>query len=248
MADLEDILQNYVANNPPPTEEPEIIPEPEKAEEMGEPETSLIVQEQQPTVALPIVPQEQTQSNLAVGGLMDALGEQMKAQAQQKIADGKVVDKHADTLAKLVDKKMSVEAESTSLQIEDKAADNKVHKQEIKNRLIVLNAEAKRLAREQKQLDKEQKADHKARNKKAKWELYKDKLIKMRYTYVPCGFILALLLFFDGVCSFFEGIGAVSTAMMKAVKWILIITIIIIILMSIPVTRVWLIGILSGGF
>lgn len=178
-----------------------------------------------------------------VGGVQDDI----LKKAKEKITDETIVDKHAENLKNIADKALEVDAEKASLIVEEQEADNKVRKQEIKNRLIVLKAEAIRLEKEQKQLDIEQKAEHKARNKAAKWEMYKDKLEKMHYSYVPNPFILAMLLFFDGVRSFFDGLGTVSTSIVKAFKWILLIGAILIVLFSIPVTRDWITNLLSGG-
>ena len=178
-----------------------------------------------------------------VGGVQQDILER----AQKKISSEKIVDKHAENLKRVADKALEVDAERASLTVQEQEADNKVRKQEIRNKLIVLKAEAKRLEKEQKQLNREQKADHKARNKQAKWELYKDKLEKMHYSYVPNVFVLSMLLFFDGVRSFFDGLGTVSTAIVKALKWVLLFGAIFIVLFSIPVTRDWLTNLLSGG-
>lgn len=178
-----------------------------------------------------------------VGGVQSDILEK----AKEKISDEKIVDKHAENLKRVADEALRVQAEQASLTVQEQEADNKVRKQEIRNKLIVLKAEAQRLEKEQKQLNAEQKADHKRRNKEAKWELYKDKLTKMKYTYVPCAFVLAMLLFFDGVRSFFDGVGTVSTAIVKACKWLFVIGAILIVLFSISVTRNWLINLFSGG-
>lgn len=205
--------------------------------------------------ALPVVKTEthelaeQTET-LASGGFSSVVGgvqQDILVKAQKKITSEKIVDKHAENLKKVADEALRVQAEQASLTVQEQDADNKVRKQEIKNRLIVLKAEAARLEKEQKQLNKEQKADHERRNKEAKWELYKDKLTKMKYTYVPNAFVLAMLLFFDGVRSFFDGLGTVSTAIVKALKWVIVIGIILIVLFSIPVTREWILNLLSGG-
>lgn len=176
----------------------------------------------------------------------DAQQEILK-RAKQKINSEQILEKHANEITKITDKAMKVDAERASLNVQKQDALNKAEKQEIKNKLIVLKAEAKRLKKEQRQLNLDQKADHKARNKEAKWALYKDKLMKMKYNYVPNRFILSMLLFFDGVKSFFDGIGAVSTAILKAMKWVLLIGAILIVLFSIPVTREWILNLLNGG-
>ena len=185
------------------------------------------------------------------GSVVGSVSQNILDRAKEKISDDKIVDKHAENLKRVADEALKVQAEQASLAVQEQEADNRVRRQEIKNKLIVLKAEAKRLEKEQKQLNREQKAEHKARNKAAKWELYKDKLERMHYTYVPCAFVLGMLLFFDGVRSFFDGLATVSTAIAKAFKWVLIIGIVLIViltvLLAIPVTREWLTNLLSGG-
>ena len=186
----------------------------------------------------------------ASGGFTSVVGgvqQDILEKAKKKISSEKIVDKHAESLKNIADQALKVEAEQASLNVQEQDADNKVRKQEIKNKLIVLNAEAKRLNKEQKQLNKEQRADHKARNKQAKWELYGDKLKRMKYSYVPNVIVLWILLFFDGVRGFFDGLGTVSTAIVKAARWIAIIGAILIVIYSIPVTREWITKFLSGG-
>lgn len=165
--------------------------------------------------------------------------------AQDKINSEKILEKHANKIAQITDRAMEVDAERAAINVQQQDAVNKVDKQKIKNSLIVLKAEAKRLRREEKQKSREQKAEHKARNKAAKWELYKDKLQRMKYDYVPNPFILSMLLFFDGLKSFFDGLGTLSTAIVKALKWVLLIGAILIVLFSIPVTREWIINLLN---
>lgn len=183
------------------------------------------------------------------GNFTDVVGDVRRdilERAKEKISSEKIVDKHAETLKKAADKALEVDAERESLKVQEQEANNKVRKQEIRNKLIVLKAEAKRLEKEQEQLKKEQKADHKARNKQAKWELYKDKLEKMHYTYVPCAFVLSMLLFFDGVRSFFDGLGTINKSIVKAFWIVFVISGILIALFAIPSTRDWLTNLLSG--
>ena len=206
------------------------------------------------TAALPVVKTENpiTEQSSVPGsvGFTTVVGGVQKDilnKAKEKISDEKIVDKHAESLKNIADKALEAQAELASLTVQEQEADNKVRKQEIRNKLIVLKAEAQRLEREQKQLNKEQKADHIKRNKEAQWELYKNKLEKMKYSYVPNKVVLWILLFTDGARSFFNGLGTISTAIVGALKWVLIGGAILIVLFSIPVTREWLINLLSGG-
>ena len=69
----------------------------------------------------------------------------------------------------------------------------------------------------------------------------------MKYTYVPNVFVLSMLLFFDGIRSFFDGLGTVSTSIVIAMKWVLLFGAICIVLFSIPVTREWIVNLLGGN-
>lgn len=176
---------------------------------------------------------------------VDTIHQTILKKAEEKINSEEIIEKHAEEIAKIKDKKLEVDTEKVSIKVDRQKAENKAEKQKIDNELIVLNAESRRLKKEQKQLDKEQKANHKIRNKNLKWEIYKDNLTKMNYTYVPNIFILSMLLFFDGLKSFFDGLGSVSTAILKAFKWFIALGIIIAILFIIPVTRNWILNLLS---
>ena len=234
--DLEKLAQDFDAQENVVEQTDEIIPE-TKTEEL-----SVTVADQPKALA------EQNRTvNVGFSSVVGSVQSNILEKAKVKITDEKIVEKHAENLADIADKALEVQAETASLKVQEQEADNKVRKQEIRNKLIVLNAEATRLKREQKQFNKEQKADHKARNKQAKWELYKDKLTKMKYSYVPNAFILSMLLFFDGVKSFFDGLGTVNTAIVKACKWLFLIGAVLTVLFSIPATREWLINLLSSG-
>ena len=183
--------------------------------------------------------------NIGVGVAINGVKQKIVEKAVEKINDENIIKKHSEALAEISDRAIEVESEKQRLIVESVNADNKVVEQEIKNRLIILKAEANRLKSEQEQLNKEQKAEHKARDKEAKWKLYGGKLSRMKYDYVPCNFVLYMLLFFDGVKSFFDGIGAVSNALMRAVKWFIIIGLVLSVLLSIPITRGWILSILQ---
>lgn len=165
--------------------------------------------------------------------------------AFDKIDNDKIIDKHADKLAEIADQSLQADTEKERLKVEQSKADNKAEKQRIKNELIELKTNAIKLKRERKQALKEQRANHKKRNDDIAWEKYKDKLEKMKYTYVPNMFILRMLLFFDGIVGFFNGVGEVSKSIMKALRWFIIIAIILIVIFIIPVTRNWFINLLG---
>lgn len=184
-------------------------------------------------------------SQIQVDGAVGSVKDKILGGALTKVDNEKSISKHSDKLTKVANDTIKADIEKARLKVEKTKAENKAEKQEIKNRLIQLKTEAKRLKREHKQILKEQKADHKKRNKDILWETYKEKLEKMKYTYVPNIVILKMLLCIDGIVSFFEGIGKISTSIMKALKWLLIIGGVLTILMVIPSTRQWLLELLG---
>ena len=185
------------------------------------------------------------ETGVGVGGAVGNVKGKIVDEAINKVDNNKSVKKHADELAKVANDAIRADIDKENLKVQRTRAENKAEKQRIKNELIALKTEAKRLKREKKQILREQRADHKKRNKDALWEIYKDKLTKMGYSYVPNRFVLGMLLFFDGVVGFFNGVGATSTAIMKALKWILIVGVIFVVLMIFPTTKEWLLGLLG---
>lgn len=208
-------------------------------------ENPNVTEQKKDLVSVESVKEVTYMSNTSTDDVVGKTKQQILQRAQEKIKSNKIIEKHAKKLAQISDDAIKVDSERADLKVRQQDAANKVEKQEIKNRLIVLRAEAERLKKEQKQLNKEQKAEHRTRNKAAKWDLYKGKLGKMGYDYVPNVIVLSMLLFFDGIKSFFDGVGAVSTAAVKALKWVLLIGAILIVLFGVPVTRNWLINLLN---
>ena len=185
------------------------------------------------------------ETGVGVGGAVGNVKGKIVDEAINKVDNNKSVKKHADELAKVANDAIRADIDKENLKVQRTRAENKAERQRINNELIALKTEAKRLKREKKQILREQRADHKKRNKDALWEIYKDKLTKMGYSYVPNRFVLGMLLFFDGVVGFFNGVGATSTAIMKALKWILIAGVIFGVLMIFPTTKEWLLGLLG---
>jgi predicted RND superfamily exporter protein len=183
--------------------------------------------------------------NTGVMQAVDNVKDKISSKALEMIDNSQSIDKHAKGLAEVADKALQADIDKENLKVEKTNADNKAEKQEIKNRLIALKTEAKRLKREHKQILKEQRADHKKRNKQILWDIYKGKLEKMGYDYVPNLVILKMLLTIDGIVSFFEGVGKISTAIMKAIKWLIFIGVGVGILMVIPATRAWVLSLLG---
>lgn len=177
---------------------------------------------------------------VGVGEAIFDVKEKVIKEAVEKINDEKIINKHSDKIAEISDQALEVEAEQQRLIVEKAKANNKVVKQEIKNQLIILRAEAKRLRMEQKQIDKDLRAKHKKQNKEHLWEIYGDRLTKAHYDYVPNIFVLGMILVIDGVKSFFDGVGAISTSIVRAVKWALLIVAIVAVVMIIPITRNWI--------
>lgn len=187
------------------------------------------------------LPQASTEVDTAVGSVKDKI----LGGVLTKVDNEKSINKHSDELTKVANDAIKADIEKARLKVEQTNADNKAEKQKIKNELIILKTEAIRLKREKKQILKEQRAEHKKINKDALWAAYEKKLTKMGYAYVPNIVVLKMLLVVDGIVSFFEGIGKISTSIMKALKWILIIGAIFGILMIFPTTQIWILQLLG---
>ena len=181
------------------------------------------------------------QVNLAVGSVK----EKIVGGALTQVNNSKSINKHSNELTKVANDAIKADIEKERLKVEHTNANNRAEKQEIKNKLIELKTEAKRLKREEKQILKEQKEEHKKRSADILWARYEKKLTKMKYSYVPNKVVLTMLLFFDGVAGFFTGLGQVSNAIMKAIKWFLIIGITLSGLLIVPSTREWLLELMG---
>ena len=185
------------------------------------------------------------ETSVGVEGAVDNVKGKIMGGALTKVDNAKSIDKHAGELAKVANDAIRADIKKENLKVERTKAENKGEKQKIKNELIALKTEAKRLKREHKQILKEQKLEHQKRDREALWATYEKKLTKIGYSYVPNKFLLKMLLLIDGIVSWFEGVGRISTAIMKALKWVFIISIIAIVLMIIPATREWLLSLLG---
>lgn len=164
---------------------------------------------------------------------------------KERVNEDKYVDKRADDLAKVADKHLRNEIEIRNVQEAKREAKNKTDRKEIANELYRLKEESKRLKKEQRHLSEMQRARHKQEKIHAYWEAHKDtlELYKMREgsSRVAC----SILLWLDGVKSFFIGISKVSDALVKALKYVLIFVAVFGAVMAIPVTRNWLLTILG---
>lgn len=186
----------------------------------------------------------QTTDNYVVGALNDTK-KSIVDQAIPLINDDKVIKKHAKKLSENADKGIAVELKSQELEIKKKDASNKITKKEIANKLYILKQEGKRIKKQQKHLKKQQKEEFKRENNETYWNNHCDTLTEYKMHKGSNRIFCTILLLLDGLKGFFNGLNKVSNALVKALKWILIIGGIITVLMSIPVTRNWLLGILG---
>lgn len=124
-------------------------------------------------------------------------------------------------------------------------AKNKADRQAIKNRTYVLKQEKKRLIKEQRFLNKQQIDTHKAELKEKRWEMFSKTLGKYGFSEMPNLFIAFILLALDAIKASFEAISQINDKLAKMLKYVLIIIGIGLLLMIIPSTRIWLIGILT---
>ena len=182
--------------------------------------------------------------NSAVG-IINTTKEKILEKAEQKINQEKIIDKHSTKLSKVADDLMKVETEKAAIEVQKKDATNKAEKQEIKNRLIVLKSEAKRLRKTEKHKNKMQKITIKAERKQKHWEKLESTLKPLGYNYVPNPLALHILLMLVGIKAFINGIRTVGDAIFKCFKWVMFLCLVSIIVLIIPVTRTWILELLG---
>ena len=90
-----------------------------------------------------------------------------------------------------------------------------------------------------------QKAKHRAEVEKFFWEAHKETLLQYGMHEGSPRYAFEILLWLDGVKGFFNGLSKVSTALIKALRWVLIFGGIFAILMVIPITRNWVLTLLG---
>lgn len=182
--------------------------------------------------------------SLAAPAVMEAAKASMD-EARGLVTDKKKVSKRAKDLANIADDMIENQLDTERLKNEKAASKNKVERAQIANALYEAKQNGIRLRKEAKHQSKMQKERHKAERKKAYWESHKAVLEK--YGMQEGSNIIAceILLFLDGIKAFFLGLAKVSDALVKALKYILIIGGITAVLMIIPVTRNWIFNLLG---
>lgn len=175
-----------------------------------------------------------------IGSIIEQNAYSIASEAAARVNNPKKVDKHADELADAIDMQILNAIEAKKVQEKIKAARHLIDKKKLKNELYQIEQEGKRLRREEKHLNELQKARHKQEDYDTFWSTYESTLtnydMKKGSSRVFCRIILAL----DGIKGFFNGIGKVSTAIVKALKFLLIGGTIFGILYAIPITRSWI--------
>lgn len=161
------------------------------------------------------------------------------------INDEKIVKKHAKKLAENADAGIKVELETQELEIKKKHASNRVTRKEIANKLYILKQEAKRIKKEQAHLNAQQKEEHRMKNEEIYWQNHGETLAEYKMRKGSNRLFCNVLLWLDGIKGFLTGLGKVSTALIGALKWILIVGSILVVLLVIPVTREWLLNLLG---
>lgn len=190
------------------------------------------------------VQEEDNDVSLASPAVMNAARKAMKI-ASGRVGDDRKVEKYADEIEDIADEVLKNQLDTERLKTEKAASKNKVERENIANALYKSKQDGIRLRKEAKHESKMQKARHKAAKKKAYWEAHKSVL--EQYGMHEGSNIIAceILLFLDGVKAFFLGLAKVSDALVKALKWILIIGLVIGVFMIIPVTRNWILTLLG---
>lgn len=186
-----------------------------------------------------------SENNNFVDVALDDVRDKIINNAKTQINDEHLIDKHSKKLAENADKSIEVELDRQNLQIQKNDADNKVTKKEIENRLYELKQEAIRIKKHQKHLNKLQKQEHRKEKSHIYWETYKDTLTLYKMREGSNRFFCNVLICLDGIKGFFNGLSAVSTALVKSLKWLLLLGIGLGVIMAIPVSRNWFLTLLG---
>lgn len=234
----EDIENSEIQSQPVETPEEPIISDTAKetAEERYEKTQAgmLVAQEQLNNALSPL------SDRGAVGAALDETKYSIVNKAKDRISDEKVVERHAKKLADNANESIKVELETQELEIKKVDAKNKVTKKEIENKLFVLKQEAMRLKKEQKHLNALQKEQQKKESDATYWANHGTTLEQYKMHEGSNRVFCNILLWLDGVKGFFNGLSKVSTALLSALKYVLIVGAILLVLVIIPVTREWL--------
>lgn len=190
------------------------------------------------------VQEEDNDVSLASPAVMNAARKAMEI-ASGRVGDEKKVEKYADEIEDIADGMLKNQLDTERLKTEKAASKNKVERENIANALYKAKQEGIRLRKEAKHESKMQKARHKAENKKAYWEAHESTLKEYGMHEGSNIISCEILLFLDGVKAFFLGLAKVSDALVKALKWILIIGLIVGVLMLVPITRNWILPLLG---
>ena len=199
----------------------------------------------------PIIPAEtesataQVVESAPVSVALDRAALAIVKQAEERVVNQKSIDRHAKALEKNANDRISNEIDRQSVENERRKADNEIDRKELANKLYRIKEESKRLKAEQKHLSEMQKQEQEAEKKRAYWEAHKAVLEQYGMHEGSSRISCAILLFLDGIKCFFLGLAKVSDALVKAIKWILIVGAIVGILMAIPVTRIWILTLLG---
>lgn len=195
-----------------------------------------------PTAAA-VMAEESTPAPVSVA--LDKAALAIVKQAEERVVNQRSVNRHAKALEKNANDRISNEIDRQSVENERRKADNEIDRKELANKLYRIKEESKRLKAEQKHLSEMQKQEQAAEKKRAYWESHKAVLEQYGMHEGSSRISCAILLFLDGIKCFFLGLAKVSDALVKAIKWILIIGVIVGILMAIPVTRTWILTLLG---
>lgn len=171
--------------------------------------------------------------------------EKIVNEAQKKVGDKKTIDKNAKALADVAQERLTNEIDRQRVENARKAADNKIDRKTLANELYKIKQESKRLKTEQKHLSAMQAQEHKRERAEAYWNEHKDTLVQYGMKQGSSRLACNILLWLDGVKSFFTGLSKVSDAIVKALKWVLIVGGVFAVLMIVPVTRNWLLDLLG---
>lgn len=184
--------------------------------------------------------------DISVAAALNETALDIVARARERIRGGKAsIERHARSLERNANDRISNEIERQSVENARKKAGNEIDRKALANELYRIKEESRRLREEQRHLTQMQRQEQRLAKRKAYWEAHKETLEQYGMHEGSSRIACEILLWLDGVKGFFVGLSKVSDAIVKALKWILIVGLITGVLMAIPATREWILTLLG---
>ena len=157
----------------------------------------------------------------------DEVTQKIQGEVNTALKNDKFVRRKSRKLAKVGDKLVEEEIKFRDNKANARKAQNRVDRQTIKNNLYVAKQEKKRAVKEQRHLNRCQKETHRQEIADYRWKEYGEMLANYGFKKTPSSFVFYIIVFFDGTARFLDGVNKANNKLIKALKYIIIIGILV---------------------